>query len=75
MKAVTQLGLRIRYLRSLRKWSQEDLALEANVNRNYICDLENGRRNPSLEILERISDAFGISLSELFRGVETIEGL
>lgn len=75
MKAVVQLGMRIRYLRNLRKWSQEDLALEANVNRNYICDLENGRRNPSLEILERISDAFGISLSELFLGVETIEGL
>jgi len=75
MKAVIQLGMRIRYLRSLRKWSQEDLALEANVNKNYICDLENGRRNPSLEILERISDAFGITLSELFRGVETIEGL
>ena len=75
MKAVIQLGMRIRYLRSLRKWSQEDLALEANVNRNYICDLENGRRNPSLEVLERISDAFGITLSELFRGIETIEGL
>ncbi|MBR0193919.1 MAG: helix-turn-helix transcriptional regulator [Bacilli bacterium] len=75
MKAVIQLGMRIRYLRSLRKWSQEDLALEANVNKNYICDLENGRRNPSLEILERISDAFGITLSELFRGIETIEGL
>lgn len=75
MKAVIQLGMRIRYLRSLRKWSQEDLALEANVNKNYICDLENGRRNPSLEILERISDALGITLSELFRGIETIEGL
>ena len=75
MKAVMQLGMRIRYLRNLRKWSQEDLALEANVNRNYICDLENGRRNPSLEILERIADALGISLSELFLGVETIEGL
>lgn len=75
MKAVIQLGMRIRYLRSLRKWSQEDLALEANVNKNYICDLENGRRNPSLEILERVSDAFGITLSELFRGIETIEGL
>ena len=75
MKAVIQLGMRIRYLRSLRKWSQEDLALEANVNKNYICDLENGRRNPSLEILERISDAFGITLSDLFRAIETIEGL
>jgi len=75
MQAVTQLGMRIRYLRKLRRWSQEDLALEANINKNYICDLENGRRNPSLEILERIADAFGISLSELFRGVETIPGI
>ena len=75
MKAVIQLGMRIRYLRSLRKWSQEDLALEANVNKNYICDLENGRRNPSLDILERIADAFGITLEQLFKGIETIPGI
>lgn len=75
MKAADQLGMRIKYLRGERKWSQEDLALEANVNKNYICDLENGRRNPSLEILERIAVAFGISLSELFKGIESIPGL
>ena len=75
MKAQEQLGMRIRYLRQQHKWSQEDLAFYANINKNYICDLENGRRNPSLDILERISDAFGITLSELFRGIETIEGL
>lgn len=75
MRAVDQLGMRIRYLRQERKWSQEDLALEAGVNKNYICDLENGRRNPSLEILEKIAIAFDISLSELFKGIETIPGL
>ena len=75
MKAQEQLGLRIKFLRKERGWSQEDLALEANVNKNYICDLENGRRNPSLDILERISNAFGISLSLLFKGIETIPGI
>ena len=75
MKAADQLGMRIKYLRGEPKWSQADLALEANVNKNYICDLENGRRNPSLEILERIAVAFGISLSELFKGIESIPGL
>lgn len=75
MKAQTQLGMRIRFLRKRLGWSQEDLALEANVNKNYICDLENGRRNPSLDILERIAKALNITLSELFRGVETIPGL
>lgn len=75
MKAQTQLGMRIRFLRKRLGWSQEDLALEANVNKNYICDLENGRRNPSLDVLERIAKALNITLSELFRGVETIPGL
>ena len=60
MKAVDQLGMRIKFLRKERKWSQEDLALEADVNKNYISDLENGRRNPSLEILEKIAIAFNI---------------
>lgn len=75
MKAVDQLGMRIKFLRKERKWSQEDLALESDVNKNYISDLENGRRNPSLEILEKIAIAFNISLSELFKGIETIPGI
>ena len=64
-----QLGMRIKYLRSLKKWSQEDLALEANVNKNYLSDLERGERNPTIKILEKIAKAFGISLSELFKGI------
>ena len=75
MRAVEQLGMRIRYLRKEKGWSQEDLTLEANVNKNYICDLENGRRNPSLDILERIASALQITLSELFKGIESIPGL
>ncbi len=75
MKAQEQLGMRIKYLRKKRHWSQEDLALSANINKNYISDLENGRRNPSLEILERIAVTFGITLEELFKGVESIPGI
>ena len=61
-----QLGMRIRYLRMQKKWSQEDLALEAGVNKNYLSDLERGERNPTVKILEKIAKAFGISLEELF---------
>ena len=75
MKAQEQLGMRIRFLRQQRRWSQEDLALNANINKNYISDLENGRRNPSLEILERIATTFGITLAELFKGVESLPGI
>lgn len=75
MTSKQQLGMRIAYLRKQKGWSQLDLSLQANVNRNYISDLEKGRRNPTLDVLERISDAFGIRLETLFRGVETIPGL
>lgn len=75
MKAQEQLGMRVKYLRRKLRWSQEDLALNANINKNYICDLENGRRNPSLEILERLAVAFNITLEELFRGIESIPGI
>ena len=75
MTAQEQLGMRIKYLRQKIKWSQLDLALSANVNKNYISDLENGRRNPSLQILEKIANAFNITLEELFRGIESIPGI
>lgn len=75
MTSKQQLGMRIAYLRKVRGWSQLDLSLESGVNRNYISDLEKGRRNPTLDVLERISDAFGITLEVLFKGVESIPGL
>lgn len=75
MKAQEQLGMRVKYLRKKLRWSQEDLALDASINKNYICDLENGRRNPSLEILERLAVAFNITLEELFKGIESIPGI
>ena len=65
-----QMGMRIRFLRKQRKLSIEDLALEANVNKNYLSDLERGMRNPSLKILSRIASALKISMSELLKGIE-----
>lgn len=67
-----QLGARIRYLRQQKNMTIEDLALEANVNRNYLGDLERGMRNPTLSILNRIAIALGIGLSTLFEGIVEI---
>jgi len=69
MNVVKQLGMRIRYLRKQVKWSQEDLALEANINKNYISDLERGRRNPTVLVLTKICGALHIDLTELFKGI------
>ena len=71
MNASKQLGLRIKYLRGMRRLSQEDLALESGVNKNYLSDLERGMRNPTVKVLEKIAIALDISLSELFKGIES----
>lgn len=64
-----ELGKRIQYLRMSRKMSQEDLALESGVNKNYLSDLERGCRNPTVKILAKIATGLGVSLSDLFKGV------
>ena len=64
-----QLGARIRYLRQQKNWSMEDLALEAGINRNYLCDLERGMRNPTVNVLNKIAKALDTNLSTLFEGI------
>lgn len=64
-----QFGMRLKYLREQKGWSQETLALHSEVNKNYISDLENGRRNPTLVVMDRLAIALGITLSELLKGL------
>ncbi|HNX16056.1 MAG TPA: helix-turn-helix transcriptional regulator [Bacilli bacterium] len=64
------LGQKIRDLRIEKGWNQEALAFEAHINKNYLSDLERGMRNPSLLILKRICRALGVTLSELFIGID-----
>ena len=64
------LGKRIIYLRKKRKMSQLQLSVESEINKNYISDLERGKRNPSLMILNRIAIALNIDMSELLKGIQ-----
>ena len=65
-----KIGQRIKELRKKLDFSQEALAYNAEVDRTYITDVENGRRNVSVEILERIIDALQVSISEFFNTKE-----
>jgi transcriptional regulator with XRE-family HTH domain len=73
MTILQQLGKRIRFLREGKRWSQLTLSLESDVNRNYLSDLERGRRNPSIEILQQIAEALSIDLATLLKGIKPIE--
>lgn len=65
-----QLGMRIRYLRKQKKMTIEELSFASEVNRNYLSDLERGKRNPTLKILSKIAVALNVSLMELTKGLE-----
>lgn len=46
--------------------------MEAGVSPRYMSDIENGKRNISIDILERFARYFCISLSALFAKAEAI---
>lgn len=61
-----QVGKRIKELRIEQGLSQEEFAFRCSLDRTYITSLERGKRNISLENLDKISKAFNMSLSEFF---------
>jgi transcriptional regulator with XRE-family HTH domain len=69
-QALRRLGMRIRELRSGRGWSQEAFADIAGVHRTYMGHLERGEKNVSFLSILRVASALGVTLSELFAGLE-----
>ena len=65
-----KLGKVIVQLRKKEGISQETLALNAGIDRKYMSDIENGKRNISIDIIERLSKFFNTSISSLFLMVE-----
>lgn len=59
MELLKNIGYVIIRLRKSKDISQEKLALAANVDRRYMSDIENGRRNISVEMLSKIAKALG----------------
>jgi transcriptional regulator with XRE-family HTH domain len=45
------------------------MAHQFGIDRGHISEIENGKKNVCLPLLEVLSEGFGISLSELLRGV------
>lgn len=66
MEKTMDIGMRIRYFRQLRGWSQERLALQAGINPAFLGHLERGLKSPTVTTLEKIVYALEITLEDLF---------
>ncbi len=54
------LGQALRKLRTERGWSQAELALRAEMDRNYLSLIELGRNSPSVRMLVRLCQALDV---------------
>lgn len=60
------LPVRLRELRVKKNQSLQDVANAVGASKGYIWELESGKpSNPSLELLKRIADHFGVSVAYL----------
>src|SRR5436190_17155403 len=65
-----KLGQRIRELRMQKGWSQEQLAHESGLGRASMGAIERGEVSIRLSSLLKLSNALGITGSELLKGTE-----
>lgn len=58
--------------RNKKGWTQDELAEKLFVSRQSVSKWENGQNYPSIEIIIKISDLFGLTIDELLRSDEEL---
>jgi transcriptional regulator with XRE-family HTH domain len=58
LRAVVARNLRV--LRKQRRFTQEELADLADINRNYIGQIEREEKSPTIDIVEKLSVPLGV---------------
>lgn len=70
MEPEVAFGIVLRELRKQRGLSQETLAQDAGIERNYISLLELGRNSASVKMIFKLAPALGITVAEFMGMVE-----
>ena len=71
MEPEVAFGQVLRELRKGRGLSQEVLALESDLERNYVSLLELGRNSASVKTIFKLASALGVSVAEFMTMVES----
>jgi transcriptional regulator with XRE-family HTH domain len=60
------LGAVITELRVKKGWGYEEVAHKVGCNPGYLSDIERGKKNPTIKVVQAIADAHNIQLSKMF---------
>lgn len=66
---VKRFGSRVRSLRQEKEWSQETLCERSGISTEHLSRIENGLREVCLNNIGKLAACFGISISDLMRGI------
>ncbi|WP_240345210.1 helix-turn-helix domain-containing protein [Flavobacterium sp. CLA17] len=66
MNIKEKFGFKVKELREQKEYSIEYLANISNVDRTYISDIEKGKRNVSIEIIEKILTSLDTDFRDFF---------
>ncbi len=58
--------LKVKQIRKEQGISQEKLAEKSGLHRTYIWMIERGERNVTIENIEKVAKALGVSIQDLF---------
>jgi transcriptional regulator with XRE-family HTH domain len=67
MDARQQVGQRLKHLRRVRGYTQEQLAERIEISPKYLSSIERGAENPTLDLLGRLAQGLQVELYELFQ--------
>lgn len=60
----------LKQIRKARKYSQMKVAMDLNISREALSHYENDKREPSIELLNKMSAYFNVSIDFLINGEE-----
>ena len=66
-KISEQLGKNMKRIRAKKEMSQGDIARALEVDRGYISNIENGKKNPTIATIQKLANALGVSADELIK--------
>ncbi|MCF6370923.1 helix-turn-helix transcriptional regulator [Rhizobium halophilum] len=66
MDTRARIAWNLRRLRSAQKITQEQLAVDASVDRTVISDIERAKHNASVDLLHRLAEALSADVAEFF---------
>jgi transcriptional regulator with XRE-family HTH domain len=65
MKLRQIVAKNLRVLRKQKGLSQEALAFQAGINRNYVGQIEREEKSPTADMIEKLADAMDVKPEEL----------